>query len=120
MDREERIRGVQAWLGPAEHTNDQVERIADAWDAIDAAYGDGDETGPAEAASGAGAFILGDTTVQDAAEQWKRAQQAAADAQDYLRGVIIAALDDDANVTRLAEEVGVTRKTLYQWAGHSY
>ena len=60
-------------------------------------------------------YVLGDTTVAQAAAEWRDAQVRAAEAQDRLTGVIIAALNDGATKLGVCTELGIARTTLDRW-----
>lgn len=109
---------VRAWLGPvSDETDDEtVAAIIGAWDRITELYGE-DEEGAQEARETAGAWVLGDATVRRQVKDWQKAQVEAARAFDQLKGVMVAADLHGEPIARIADEVGVTRSTMYKWLG---
>lgn len=111
---------LTAWLGPAadDLTDDQMDRLEDASRAIERRYPvpvDGELADVAQerdaALSAALQVILGEVTVEDAAEAYCRAQLAAQSAHAGQTGAIIAA----AQTTRkadLARRTGLSRVSI--------
>lgn len=72
-----------------------------------------DRPGASEASTGAAMYVLEDTTVAQAAAEWRDAQVRAAEAQDRLTGVIIAALNDGG------ERPGPAGHSRTAWSQHA-
>lgn len=92
--------------------------------------------GAGEAMDGAGMWILGDITVEEALRDWQEAcrrlaqaesggsagsvgpaRRRAVQAEDQVRGVMIAAQMNGEGVAQAAQQAGLDRATLDRWIG---
>lgn len=92
--------------------------------------------GAGEAMDGAGMWILGDITVEEALRDWQEAcrrlaqaesggsagsvgpaRRRAVQAEDQVRGVMIAAQMNGEGVAQAAQQAGLGRATLDRWIG---
>jgi len=92
--------------------------------------------GAGEAMDGAGMWILGDITVEEALRDWQEAcrrlaqaesggsagsvgpaRRRAVQAEDQVRGVMIAAQMNGEGVAQAAQKAGLDRATLDRWIG---
>lgn len=73
--------------------------------------------GAGEAMDGAGMWILGDITVEEALRDWQEARRRAVQAEDQVRGVMIAAQMNGEGVAQTAQQAGLDRATLDRWIG---
>lgn len=108
---------VRAWLGPAESetTTDQVDSIRRAWNALPNRY-QSDEDGEREASNGAAAYVLeGADELRAARAKWIATQVAATEAEDYVVGVIVAAIEAGKTKASIAEWLGISRPRLDRW-----
>lgn len=113
---------ITAWLGPAwdhaELTADELDRFAEAWDAISDRYPREDEQEERTAALVAAVqYLLGETSPDDAGRTLVRARAQLAEALAAARQVAVMAIADGASEYALHERLGVTRRTLRQWLG---
>ena len=108
---------VRAWAGPAstDITDTIAQAIAQAWDALPHRYRDDDPAGLLQAASGAAATLMADTTLEEAAAAWSAARGAAADAEDYLTGAVVATIQGGATKASVCAALGIARTTLDRW-----
>lgn len=108
---------VRAWLGPTdpETTDEQVDSIRRAWNALPSRYQD-NEDGEREASNGAAAYVLeGADELRAARAKWIATQVAATEAEDYLVGVIVAAIEAGKTKASIAEWLGISRPRLDRW-----
>ena len=108
---------VRAWAGPAspDIADATAQAIAQAWDALPHRYRDDDPTGLEQAANGAAALLMADTTLEEAAAAWSAARAAAADAEDYLTGAVVATIQEGATKASVCATLGIARTTLDRW-----
>lgn len=110
---------VRSWLGPdePETTDEQVESIRRAWQALPQRFADDDNpAGSLEATNGAAAYVLeGPGEFASAKTKWTDAQLAASEAEDYLVGVIVAALEAGETKAAIAQRLGISRPRLDRW-----
>ena len=104
-------------VDPAAHdiTDTTAQAIAQAWDALPHRYRDDDPTGLEQATNGAAALLMADTTLEEAAAAWSAARAAAADAEDYLTGAVVATIQEGATKASVCATLGIARTTLDRW-----
>lgn len=120
MDREQRINGLRVWLSPAlpELTAEQLDRLADEDERIDARYPDPDEADLREAAlSAAVQYLLGETTVDDAGRRLGHARWEAAMAVAVSQQLAAMAVADGTSEVKAAAAAGIDRMTLRKTLG---
>lgn len=111
---------VLDWLGPLsrETSEEQVDAIISAWNALPSRLTDESEDpdGVREATNGAASYILEGADELDAAKRkWLDTLAAARAAEDYLVGVVVAALDAGQTKASVAEQLGISRPRLDRW-----
>ena len=118
-----RRQAALGYLGPLadddpDLVDERVRKVLDAWDAVEAAWPDPQDTdGLAAASDGAASYALGDRTIRTAANEVLSARVAASEAEARLRGAAIAAVNAGAAVSHAAADAGVSRATMHRWIG---
>lgn len=106
---------LDAWLGDTEVTDEQRAALHAAAAAIDDRYPNPDGNDDRERAmAAAGMLILGDTTLEDIAQEYLAARRIERERHAALTGALIAA---DGPETTLATRAGVTRMTVRKALG---
>lgn len=106
---------LTAWLGDTEVTDEQRRALHAAADAIAARYPAPDLSDDRERAlSAAAMLILGDSTLEEIAGEWREARRIESERHAALTGALIAA---DGSEVALAERAGVTRMTVRKALG---
>lgn len=111
---------MQEWAGPAwgELTEAQQRALDDLGDEVADRYPDDDDQPLRDAAlSAAVQYWLGETTLDDAGHELRRARQAEAEARAAARQLAILAAADAVPETQIAARLGVDRQPVRKWLG---
>lgn len=109
---------VRSRLDPdkPETTDEQVDSIRRAWQALPHRFTDDNPTGSLEATDGAAAYVLeGPGEIASAKAKWLAAQTAVTESEAYLVGVIVAALTAGETKATIAQRLGISRPRLDRW-----
>lgn len=108
---------IRNLLGPAEATDEQVDNLVRASDAIDARWPDPDDADSREQAlSAAAQIILGDDTLEAIGATWAEARRVERDCMAALTGALIASSGSERD---LMARAGVARMTVRKALGKS-
>lgn len=111
---------LEAYLGDAlaDMTTEQVDRLHAEADRIDARYPDPDEQEERDAAmSAAVQYLLGETSIDDAARALITAQRARDAAMAAVQQIAVMAHADGMTQEVAAQRAGIARKTLLRALG---